>query len=156
MKFFIKQINKMFLSVLIVLSCNISALGNEYVTPARELEKIGGFSFRYYRHYNLMPQTLDDLKLVIRQDEARKFDMYKRFGYVINLIKKNDQHIVITFFDGEDNYELTYFVSGSHCFFMKKNGKLYCVYKLNEDGSVIDNVFYREAESLKDDDLLPF
>ena len=67
-----------------------------------------------------MPQTLDDLKLVIRQDEARKFDMYKRFGYVINLIKKNDQHIVITFFDGEDNYELTYFVSGSHCFFMKK------------------------------------
>ena len=156
MKFFTTQINKLFLIVFFIIQSTVLTFGDEYVIPNMGLEKIGNFSFRYHKCYNSMPEKLDDLKSILSNEEKRIFNMYKRFGYAIEIYRKNDNNILITLYDGTDNYELNYFISDTHCFFMARNGKAYCEYKLNEDGSILNSSFYNDSAPCKDDSLLPF
>lgn len=154
MRFFIERINR--ISVLVVLSCVVSAFGDEYVIPWRELENLGGAAFSYYQKHHVMPQDANDLNATLRQRGVQMFDIYEEFGYDIGVDRKSDDHIVITLYDGIDMYKLDYIVSDKHCFFMLKNGRKFRDYKHNEDGRIYDYVYYSDSRPYTDEELLPF
>lgn len=154
MRFFIERINR--ISVLVVLSCVVSAFGDEYVIPWRELENLGRAAFSYYQKYHVMPQDANDLNATLRQRGVQMFDIYEEFGYDIGVDRKSDDHIVITLYDGIDMYKLDYIVSDKHCFFMLKNGRKFRDYKHNEDGRIYDYVYYSDSRPYTDEELLPF